>query len=63
MIYNYKYRCTTFYNYLRKLNKLCAELKKVSDLNGEKIVYDRKERISLLVKKQKLPKKIYVFDS
>lgn len=61
MIYSYKNQCTTFYNYLWKLHKSCAELRKVSDLNGEKTAYERKESLHL-VKEQKLPREnLYVF--
>lgn len=40
--------------YLRKLYKSCSKLKKKEDRNEmQKTEYDRKERIFLLVKKQK----------
>lgn len=43
MIYNYKNQCTTFYNYLWKLHKSCAELRKVLDLNGEKCFWAKRK--------------------
>lgn len=43
------------YNYIRKFNKSCSKLKKKDRNEMQKTEYDRKERIFLLVKKQKIP--------
>lgn len=41
------------YNYLRKLNKSFSKKKDRNEM--QKTEYDRKERIFLLVKKQRIP--------
>lgn len=50
------------YNYLRKLNKSCSKLKKKYRNEMQKTEHDRKERIFLLVKKQRIPI-LYVVDN
>lgn len=50
------------YNYIRKLNKSYSKIKKKDRNKMQKNEYDRKERIFLLVKKQKIPI-LYVVDN
>lgn len=50
------------YNYLRKLNKSCSKFKKKYRNEMQKTEHDQKERIFLLVKKQRIPI-LYVVDN